>query len=79
MSLQIETKQTYTVDGKSFQTEAEAKAYVALKGFEAEAKAFAAANGFVETIEVDGKSRANPHFNTAVKAVALYMASQAAE
>jgi hypothetical protein len=79
MSLQIETKQTYTVNGKSFATEAEAQAYIALQGFEAEAKAFVAANGFVETTEVEGKSRANPHFNTAVKAVALYMASQAAE
>ena len=79
MSLQIETKQTFVVDGKSFATQAEAQAYIALKGFEAEAKAFVAANGFVETIEVEGKSRANPHFNTAVKAVALYMASQAAE
>lgn len=79
MSLQIETKQTYTVDGKSFGTQAEAQAYVALKGYETEAKAFVAANGFVETTEVNGKSRANPHFNTAVKAVALYMASQAAE
>ena len=79
MSLQIETKQTFIVDGKSFATQADAQAYIALKGFEAEAKAFVAANGFVETIEVNGKSRANPHFNTAVKAVALYMASQAAE
>lgn len=79
MSLQIETKQTFIVDGKSFTTQADAQAYIALKGYEAEAKSFVAANGFVETIEVDGKSRANPHFNTAVKAVALYMASQAAE
>lgn len=79
MPLQIETKQTYTVNGKTFNTEADAKAYIALQGFEADAKTFVAANGFVETIEVEGKSRANPHFNTAVKAVALYMASQAAE
>ncbi len=78
--MQIQTVQTFKVDGKTFNSAAEAEAYVALKEFEVAATAFVVDSGLqTKTITVGDQERANPHFNTAVKAVALYMKSQAAE
>lgn len=79
MSLQIQAKESFVVNGKTFNSLVEAEAYVALQSFEAQAKEFVLGKGYSETVQTEaGKTISNAHFNTAVKAVALYMADQAA-
>lgn len=75
----VQAVTTYqTADGKTFTSEAEAAAHETFLARKVEIEEFAGKHFPAVVKDKNEKERANPHFGTAVKAISLWLAAQAA-